>query len=107
VNRQFAAALLATVCASPLPTLADSFRCGNYLVTEGMTAAAIEERCGKPQRVEHVEEPIRARRANGSSYRVGTAVHEFWTYERAPGQFPARVRIEDGKAKKIELITER
>jgi hypothetical protein len=99
--------LLATVCASPLPTLADSFRCGNHLVTEGMTAAAIEKRCGKPQRVERVEEPIFVRRANGTSYRVGTAAHEFWAYERAPGQFPARVRLEDGKAKKIELITER
>ena len=104
--KAFVVALLAAAFGLPQIATADTFRCGNYLVSEGLTAGAIEERCGKPQRVERVETPVFARRPNGSSYRVGTAVHEIWTYDREPGQFPARIRIEDGKAKKVELVTE-
>lgn len=106
MNRLIVVALLAAAAPARV-ALADTFRCGNYIIAEGLTAAEIESRCGKPQHVERIEEPVLARRANGSTYRVGTAVHETWTYERESGQFPARIRIEDGKAKKIELVTRR
>jgi len=107
VSSNFRFLLLVASVALPCAARADSFYCGNRIVTEGMSAGAIEERCGKPQRVERVEEPVFARRANGSTYRAGTSVHEIWTYERAQGQFPARLRIENGKAKKVELDTRR
>jgi hypothetical protein len=107
VPSNFQVLSLVSLVALSSAAQADSFYCGNQIVSEGMTAGAIEERCGKPQRVERVEEPAFARRANGSTYRVGTSVYELWTYERAQGQFPARIKIEDGKAKKIALVTRR
>jgi hypothetical protein len=99
--------LLAAAALLPAAARADTFRCGQYVISEGLRASVIEGRCGKPQSVERQSEPVMARRANGGTYQVGTATREIWVYTRSPGQFPARLTIEGGVAKKIELVTER
>ena len=84
--------------------LADSFRCGPHLIREGMQAAEITDKCGEPGTVTTIQEPIMARRQNGSAFQVGVATVELWTYDRGSRAFPARVRIEEGRAKTIELM---
>jgi len=84
--------------------LADSFRCGTYLIREGMPAPEVMEKCGAPTSREVVEEPVMARRANGSAFQVGVTTIEYWTYNLGARVFPARLTIEEGVATKIELL---
>lgn len=84
--------------------LADTFRCGANLIREGMAASAIRDECGEPASVQTIREPIMARRENGTTFQVGVAAIELWTYDLGPRAFPARVRIEEGVAEKIELL---
>ncbi|HEY5566159.1 MAG TPA: DUF2845 domain-containing protein [Gammaproteobacteria bacterium] len=83
---------------------ADSFRCGTYLIREGMLASEVMEKCGAPTSKEVIEEPVMARRANGSAFQVGVTTIEYWNYNLGPRVFPARLRIEEGVATKIELL---
>ncbi|HSG64642.1 MAG TPA: DUF2845 domain-containing protein [Gammaproteobacteria bacterium] len=82
----------------------DTFWCGSQLVREGMTAVEISRRCGEPDTVQVIEEPIFARNANGSTRQIGVTMVEIWTYNRGSGRFPARIRVADGVATEVELI---
>ncbi len=53
-----------------------------------------------------MQEPIIGRRTNGTTYDIGIATRELWTYEFGRGRFPARVTIEEGIATRIELLTD-
>jgi Protein of unknown function (DUF2845) len=103
-NPRFFAALMCLLLVSPC-LLADSFRCGTNLIREGMPAAEVMEKCGGPDSVEAVSEPIMARRPNGSTYQVGIATTEYWTYDRGSGRFPARLTIKEGAVSEIELLS--
>lgn len=94
------AALAATVASAE-----DTVRCKDALVTVGMIEAEVVARCGEPETKDVESVPIRARRANGSTYVVGAVQIERWTYDRGPGQFPALLTFESGKLKSVELIT--
>lgn len=85
----------------------DTIRCKDALVTVGMIAAEVVARCGEPARKETDSVPIRARRANGTTYVVGATQTERWTYDRGPGQFPALLTFESGKLERVELLTRR
>ncbi len=89
------------------PALADTFRCGQHLIREGMSTVAIKRRCGEPQSIERTQESVVGRRTTGTAYDIGIVTRELWTYEREWGAFPARLTIEEGVAIKIELLTER
>lgn len=104
MNRPWLMSCVAAVTIAPA-ALADSFRCGNYLVREGMAAAEIREKCGEPTTVETIVEPVMARRSNGTLYQTGEAVTEYWLYERGSGRFPARLTISEGRATAIELLS--
>jgi hypothetical protein len=99
-------ALGAALSAVP-PALADTFRCGQRLISEGMSIASIERHCGEPQSITRTQEPIVARRPNGTFYEIGIATREIWTYDRGVGKLPARLTIEEGIATTIELLSER
>jgi hypothetical protein len=103
-------AVLSLVTIPPLLSLsgsaaADSFRCGPELIREGMPAAEIRSRCGEPTSVDRVEEPVFARRPDGTTYPVGTSVKEYWLYDRGARNFPARLTVVEGVAEKIELLS--
>jgi hypothetical protein len=87
------------------PLLADSFRCGTALIREGMPASEIRKKCGDPNSVETVTEPVIARRPDGSTFQTGVTTKDYWGYDRGPRRFPARVTIEDGVAVEIELLS--
>jgi len=95
-------ALLAGTIA--LPSRADTLRCGSKLIQVGATRGEVIAKCGEPDFVENVEEPVRARRPNGTVAIVGTASREIWTYRRAPGKFPAVLTFDGGTLKSIEFI---
>lgn len=104
-RRRFARAVLIGCALWGSTTHADSIRCGGALIQEGMASAEVTEKCGQPTTVEVVEEPIMARRPNGSTYPVGVVTREYWSYDRGPQLFPVRVTIEEGVATKIELLS--
>ncbi len=89
----------------PSLLLADSFRCGTYLIREGILAADVIARCGEPTSVSSVTEPVLARRSDGTTYQVGTTTKEFWIYDRGSRLFPVRLTIEKGVAEIIELLS--
>jgi hypothetical protein len=83
---------------------ADAFRCGSYVVREGMMPGDIEERCGKPDLVKTTEEPVYSRLDNGATVQVGTAITIYWYYDRGPNQYVAKIIIRDSIAEEIDLL---
>lgn len=90
--------------ALALPASADTLRCKGKLISVGDTKGEVLAKCGEPTFVENIDEPVRARRPNGTTYIVGTSSKEIWTYKRAPGQFPAVLTFDAGELKSIEFI---
>jgi Protein of unknown function (DUF2845) len=82
----------------------DAFWCGTHLIREGMQAAEVRQRCGEPDSVDELQEPIMGRRADGALFQVGVKVTEFWHYDRGPRSFPARITVEDGIATEVALL---
>jgi len=87
-----------------LPSRADTLRCGNKLIQVGDTKGQVISKCGEPSFVENVDVPVRARQLNGAVVVVGTASREIWTYQRAPGKFPAVLTFEGTTLRSIEFI---
>lgn len=90
--------------AGELHAQPDAFWCGARLIRERMAAADIVARCGEPDDVRVVEEPVYGTGPNGRRIEVGVQVTEYWTYARGTRQFPARVTVRDGVAQQIELL---
>jgi len=93
--------------AVPPASFADSFRCGNALAREGMSATELEKKCGRPDLVRKSTEPMIVRRPDGTLTREGIVTIYYWYYERGRNQFVARVTIRDSVVRKIELLDER
>ena len=85
--------------------LADSFRCGTYIIGEGMAGDEVREKCGAPDLVRIREEPVRSRLANGATTQVGVTTTEFWFYGRRPSEFVVQVAVRDSIAVEIELLS--
>jgi hypothetical protein len=94
---------LVVAAAATTPALADTLRCGSSLIKEGDTAGYVAAKCGEPGSKQTFTEPVRARRANGTSYEVGTTSKDVWRYKRGAGQFPAVLTFEKGVLKKLEF----
>lgn len=95
--------LLALAAGVAQPARADTLRCGNSLIAEGIMMSEVMQKCGEPDSRTQVSEPIRARYPNGNSYVVGTTTQEIWHYQRRSGQFPADLTFEGGVLKRIEF----
>lgn len=85
---------------------ADSFRCGSSIIQVGMAASEVAKKCGAPKSKETRTVPILARNAGGGTRQVGETTVEVWRYRRGNVSFPAELTIEEGKVKKVELITD-
>jgi hypothetical protein len=90
--------------AFALPSHAETLRCGSKLISVGATKGEILAKCGEPDYVENIEEPVRARGLNGNVVTVGSTSREIWTYRRAPGKFPAVLTFDGSTLRSIEFI---
>jgi hypothetical protein len=82
---------------------ADTLRCGSKLVAPGETASEVLAKCGKPDSVTVIKEPIRARTAQGGTRVVGETHVEIWRYKRGSREFPALLKFEEGVLKALEF----
>jgi hypothetical protein len=85
------------------PALADRFWCGNRLIREEMPVAELKDKCGEPDSLKIVEEPVWATWPNGGVYQVGTVQKQYWVYDRGPQRFPAYLSVEGGIVQEIKL----
>lgn len=99
--------LVAALLAGPVA--ADSFRCGNRLVTDGDGADEVRALCGEPTSVTRtgiLRRPVDWRFGEPhhlSADLVEVAV-EFWTYNLGPNKLMRRLRLEDGIVTDIEAL---
>jgi Protein of unknown function (DUF2845) len=102
-------ALLALLALAATPALADSFRCGTRLITDGTTMGEVRTRCGAPTSVQYREvwrRPtiwIDGHRYFASDQEVAVPV-ELWTYNFGPNRLMRRIRFEDGLVTDIETL---
>jgi hypothetical protein len=100
-----AAFLLMAQAAFATPAAADdTVRCGNKLISEGMMQNEVRAACGEPKAATVETVPVYVKNRNGAVQQTGTTVVEYWTYDRGPTQFPARLRFEGGKLTSLELV---
>ena len=114
--------ILALVACLPLSAMAGSLRCGEKLITDGMSQAEVSARCGQPTQIEHqtnygeaatavspAAPPIGTLPPAGLMGPIGgrsgseTAV-EIWTYNFGPNRLMERIRFENGVVIKIESL---
>ena len=82
--------------------VAESMRCGKWVVSESVALAELVEKCGEPQDKNSTTEDVLARNANGTTRKIGTRTVEHWTYQPGPGALPMTVVIIDGKVTRME-----
>jgi hypothetical protein len=95
--------LVAAAVCFALPAGAETLRCGNSLISEGVTQAEVLQKCGEPDNKLETSEPVYSRYPNGNTYQSGTTTRQIWHYQRGSRQFPADLTFEGGVLKKIEL----
>ena len=83
-------------------------RCGGALISVGMVAPQVVAKCGEPKSKQVDNVPIYARGPrSGRGAEVGVTHIERWTYDLGYGKFKRLLTFEDGKLKRIELLTSR
>ena len=93
---------LAGVLACQAAT-AESFRCGQSIVSEDSTAEEILEKCGAPtSRTSQTEDVYGPGVSGGGRVKRGTTTTETWTYDRGSQSFKMVVVVVDGKVKSVE-----
>jgi len=101
--------LLAAATIAAAPAVADSFRCGNKLVTDGDTADKLQSLCGPPTDITRSEvwrRPViwRFGRPYYASQDPVPVAVEYWTYNLGPNKLMRRLRLEDGLVTEIETL---
>jgi hypothetical protein len=94
----------ATCCLLPLVANAETFRCGQFLVTAEMSVGELTSKCGSPTSRESKTEDVKVRNQHGLMIKTGETTTETWTYDRGPQAAPMVVTIVDGAIKKIERL---
>jgi hypothetical protein len=89
--------------------LADSFRCGSKLLTDGDSTAKVEALCGPPETIERREilgRPIHWFRGRPFyvSHDFVVIPVEYWTYNFGPSKLMRRLRFEDGLLVDVETL---
>lgn len=82
---------------------AESFRCGQWIVSEDSTVTELLEKCGPPteQQVEIVD-VYGPGVSGGGRVKRGETKIETWTYDRGSQSFKMVVTIVDGRIKSME-----
>src|SRR5882672_990411 len=96
-------ALLALTLALPASVLAgDSFRCGQWIVTDELTVSELVAKCGEPELKRSEEVEVRGKVGTGSVSR-GTSLIERWTYVLSSGA-RYEVKIVDGDIQSVARV---
>jgi Protein of unknown function (DUF2845) len=82
--------------------LADSMRCGKWVVNETSAPAEVLEKCGEPQQKEETKQDVLGKNTLGNPIKLGVQTIERWHYKPGTGSLPMLVTIVDGKIKTIE-----
>jgi hypothetical protein len=86
-----------------MATHAETFRCGQWIVSSDLTPAEVVTRCGEPASRDSRTEDVRVRnRNNGLMVKVGETTTETWVYARGTQAPPMVITIVDGRIKTIE-----
>jgi hypothetical protein len=85
----------------PFAALADSMRCGQWVVNETSSSAEILEKCGEPQQKDVTKEDVYAKNTIGGTHKVGVTVTERWRYQASNRVLPMLVTIVDGKVASV------
>jgi hypothetical protein len=93
--------LVAVCCVLPLSAMADSMRCGQWVVNEDTVAAELLQKCGEPQKKDVSTEDVISRNPAGYTRKTGVQVTERWYYQRSSASLPMVVTVVDGKIKSI------
>jgi hypothetical protein len=91
-------------CLLPVAAHAETFRCGQSLVTSEMTVSELTNKCGAPTSRESKTEDVKVRNQHGLMIKIGETTTETWTYDRGSQGAPMVVTIIDGAIKKIERL---
>ncbi len=80
----------------------ETMRCGRFLVDESASVAELLEKCGEPTSKRSEEADVRALGPTGAMIKVGTAITEYWTYDRGRQAAPIIVKLVQGKIDSME-----
>ena len=96
-------ALLALALALSASAFAgESFRCGQWIVTDELTVSELVAKCGEPKLKRSEEVEVRAKVGTGSVSR-GTTLVEHWTYVLSSGAH-YELKIVDGDIQSIARV---
>jgi hypothetical protein len=108
MKRAFAAIVVGLMVSSA--ALADGFRCGTKLVTEGASRTEVAQKCGEPTDVRTSRSVFRrpAIWGYGRPIFVGEDLIEIpveiWTYNLGPNKLMRVLRFEDGIVVDIDTL---
>ena len=105
--KRMASILVATLALCAVAHAAGPLRCGGKLISPGVPAVYVLEKCGNPKASATTRVPARARTASGFSRLAGISVSEQWVYDRGPGRFPAVLSFRDGRLIRIDYLPDR
>lgn len=94
-------ALIATLVLVSMPALA--LRCGNQLVTEGMSRHEVRKRCGNPDDSNVRYETIYRRTAHDESVAIEIEVEE-WYYDFGSNSLDRRLIFINGRLQSEEIV---
>jgi hypothetical protein len=104
MHKYSAVAIATVVVMVPSVLFAETFRCGNKLVTQDSPLSEIVAKCGTPSHKEVSDVQPTARSVNGTMQRLPTIRTEVWTYDRGANAFAMKVTVVDGKVTKVESV---
>ena len=96
--RLIPATLILLAFAAP----AHALRCGNKLVTEGMTRHEVRERCGNPDDASRRFETIYRQTQHHEAVAIEIEIEE-WFYEVGSNRLDRRVIFVNGRVHQIEI----
>jgi len=94
-------ALVGVLAAAHTVLAGETFRCGQWIITDELSVAELKGKCGEPQSKDSQTVEVRGKAATGSVSR-GTTTVEHWIYQFASGSSRYVVTIVDGKIQGIE-----
>ena len=102
---KFRNAIAAVLLLPPLAVSAETFRCGQWVISSDMTLEELSKKCGAPTSHESRTEDIMVRNRNlGLMVKNGVTTIETWVYDRGSQAAPMVVTIIDGRIKSIERL---
>lgn len=97
------ALLLTLLSLVPLAASAETFRCGNSIVSSDSSVADLLQKCGEPTARKTETRDVMSRNRNYDLLvKSGETTIETWVYDRGSQAKPMVVTIIDGRIKSIE-----